>query len=227
MPTSRWRQDTRTRFIYCLFLITVHSAPAIAEVPEPVAALAPSQQFSPAILQARFDKLQRIARPNDIAFELRLVDEAQALRAQQGDGIVRLPQDWAMAAPDGETLDFLMLLGLADAIARKPIRKGPSTATKIITGTLGFIGANIADNRGRSALPFPHFDSNAPSGEPSPALRALTWTTASGGCEARIIAGLRKLEAMGRPIGREARLILKALGPVAWTPNDRCGPPAS
>jgi hypothetical protein len=171
MPTSRWRQDTRTRFIYSLFLITVHSAPAIAEVPEPVAALAPSQQFSPAILQARFAKLQQIARPNDIAFELRLVDEAQALRAQQGDGIVRLPQDWAVAAPDGETLDFLMLLGLADAIARKPIRKGPSTATKIITGTLGFIGANIADNRGRTALPFPHFDSNAPSGEPSPALR--------------------------------------------------------
>jgi hypothetical protein len=227
MPNNRRRQYVPKLFIFCLFLITVHATPVIAEVLKSVAAPAPSQQFSPAILQARFAKLQQIARPHDLAFELRLVDEAQALLGQLDDGIVRLPQDWALAAPDGETLDFLMLLGLADAIAREPIRQGPSTATKIVTGALGWIGANVADNRRRSAVPFPHFEPRAPIGGLSPALRALTWTTATGGCEARIVAGLQKLEAINGPIRRDARQILKALGAVAWTPNDRCGPPAN
>jgi hypothetical protein len=188
------------------------------------------QRLEFAILQARFAKLQQIARPHVPAFELQLVDEAQALLGQQGDGIVRLPQDWALAAPDGETLDFLMLLGLADAIAREPAPQGPSTATKIVTGTLGWIAkAEEARRTRRTWNPWsaPHFESSATSGEPSPALRALTWTTATGGCEARIVAGLHKLEDMGGPVGRDARRILKSLGPVAWTPNDRCGPPES
>jgi hypothetical protein len=182
------------------------------------------------ILQARFAKLQRVARPHDPAFELQLVDQAQALMGQQGDGIVRLPEDWALAAPDGETLDFLMLLGLADAIASEPAPQGPSTATKIVTGTLGWIAkAEEARRTKRAWTPWsaPHFESSVTSGEPSPALRALTWTTATGACEARIVAGLQKLAAINGPIGRDVRQILKSLGPVAWTPNDRCGPPAS
>jgi hypothetical protein len=227
MRNNRWKQDIRKLFIFCLFLITVPATSLIAEVPEPVAAHAPSEQFSTAILQARFAKLQQIARPHELAFELRLVDGAQTLLGQQDDGIVRLPQDWALAAPDRETLDFLMLLGLADAIAREPIQKGPSTATKIITGTLGFIGANIADNRRSLRLPYPKFQTSARSSQPVSASRALTWTTVTGGCEARIVAGLHKLEAIDGPIGRDARQILKALGAVAWTPNDRCAPPAS
>jgi hypothetical protein len=215
----------RELFIYYLFPITVYATPVMAEVPEPAAAVAPSSNRSLAVLQARFAKLQQVARPHDLPFELRLVDEAQALLGQQGDGVVRLPQHWALTAPDGETLDFLMLLGLADGIGREPAPQGPSTATKIVTGTLGYIGANVADNRRRSALPAPHFEYSAPIRAPSPALRALTWTTATGGCEARIVAGLQKLEAINGPIGRDTRKILKALGPVAWTPNDRCGPP--
>jgi hypothetical protein len=211
--------------IYCLFPITALVTPVIAEAPMPVAAEGPSQQISPAILQARFAKLQQIARPFDLAFELRLVDESQAFLEQGNDGIVRLPQDWALAARDGETLDFLMLLGLADAIAREPIRQGPSTATKIVTGTLGYIAANVADNRRETKLSAPRFRSSTSSIEPVPALRALTWTTATGGCEARVVAGLHKLEDIKGPIGRDSRQILKALGAVAWTPNDRCDPP--
>jgi hypothetical protein len=215
----------RKLLLFCLIPISIHATPVIAQAPGPAAADDPNPHLSPAILDAQFAKLQQIARPDDLAFELRLVDEAEALLGQQGDGIVRLPQDWALVAPDGETLDFLMLLGLADAIAREAEPQGPSTATKIITGTLGYIGANVADNRRRTALPTPHFESSAPSGEPVPALRALTWATATGACEARVIAGLNKLEDMGGPIGGYARQILKALGPVAWTPNDRCAPP--
>jgi hypothetical protein len=222
MPNDRWRQDMRKLFIYGLFPITALATPVIAEAPVPVAADGPSQQTSPAILLARFAKLQQIVRPHDLAFELRLVDESQAFLEQGNDGIVRLPQDWALAAPDGETLDFLMLLGLADVIAREPIRKGPSTAAKIVTGTLGYIAANVADNRRATKLPAPRFGASASSTEPVPALRALTWTTATGGCEARVVAGLHKLADIKGRIGRDSRQILKALGAVAWTPNDRC-----
>jgi hypothetical protein len=225
MPNSRWRQSMRKLLLFCLIPISIHATPVIAQTPGPAAADDPNPHLSPAILDAQFAKLQQIARPDDLAFELRLVDEAEALLGQQGDGIVRLPQDWALAAPDRETLDFLMLLGLADALEREPTRQEPSITTKIVTGTIGFIGASVADKRRRTALPFPHFESHAPIAGPSPALRALTWTTATGGCEARIVAGLHKLEATAGPIGRDARQILKALGPVAWTPNDRCGPP--
>jgi hypothetical protein len=217
----------RKLFLYCLFPITVYSTPVIAEAPKSVAAEAPRQHRSLAVLQAQFAKLQQVARPHDLAFELRLVDEGQALLGQRGDGIVRLPQDWALAAPDGETLDFLMLLGLSDATMSVPIPRGPSTATKIVTGTLGWIAkAEEARRTRRTWDPWsaPHFESSAPSREPGPALRALTWTTATGGCEARVIAGLNKLEDLGGPIGGDSRQILKALGPVAWTPNDRCGP---
>lgn len=227
MPNDRWRQDMRKLFTYFLFPLTFLAPPVIAGVPGPVATVAPSQPTSLAALQARFAKLQQIARPHDVPFELRLVDEGQAFLGQRGDGLVRLPQDWALAAPDGETLDFLMLLGLANAIAREPAPQGPSTATKIVTGTLGYIGANVADNRRSLTLPAPHFESGAPSSEPVPALRALTWSTASGGCEARIIAGLQKIKTINGPIGRDTQKILKALGSVAWTPNDRCGPPPS
>jgi hypothetical protein len=226
MPNNRGGHIMRKLFIYCLLPITFHAADVLAKVPEPVAAAAPSQYISLAVLQARFAKLQQVARPHDLPFELRFVDESQVLLGQHGDGIVRLPQDLAVAAPDGETLNFLMLLGLADAIARAPIRQEPSTATKIITGTLGFIGASIADNRKSLSLPYPQFESSAPSSQPVSASRALTWTTATGGCELRIVAGLHKLETMSGPIGQNARQILKALGAVAWTPNDRCGPPA-
>jgi hypothetical protein len=225
MPNNLWQYSMRKLFLYGLLPITMYAPPVIAEGPEPVASEAPNQQLSPEFLQTQFAKLQQIARPHDLAFELRLVDETQALLEQQDDGIIRLPQEWVLAAPDGETLDFLMLLSLSDAIAREPTRQGPSTATKIVTGTLGAIGASVADNRWRSPLPFPHFEPSALSSEPSSALRALTWTTATGGCEARIVAGLHKLEDLGGPIGRDARQILRALGSVAWTPNERCGPP--
>lgn len=227
MPNNRWRQTMRKLSFFCLFAVSGIVSPAISEVSEPVVAGAPSQPATLAALQARFAKLQHNTRPHDLPFELRLVEATQALLEQRDDGIVRLPQDWAAAAPDKETLDFLMLLGLADAIAREPALQGPSTATKIVTGTLGFIGANIADNRRSLPLPHPQFESSAPLSKPESALRALTWTTATGGCEARIVAGLHKLEDIYGPIGRDARRILKALGPVAWTPDDRCGPPAS
>ena len=195
--------------------------------PHGVEAAAESQQrLDVTALQARFAKLQQIARPHDLAFEFRLADEAQAVLEQRGDGIVRLPQDWVLAAPDGETLDFLMLLGLANAIAREPAPQGPSTATKAVTGTLAYIGANVADNRRTINLSAPHFKSRISSRDPAPALRALSWATATGACEARVVLGLQKLGDINGPTGRDTRQILKALGPVAWTPNDRCASPA-
>jgi hypothetical protein len=228
MPNDRWRHDMRKLFLYCLFSITVLANPLLAEVP--VAADAPSQHISISVLQARFAKLQQVARPDKVPFELQLVGEGQAFLGQFNDGIVRVPEDWVLAAPDQDTLDFLMLLGLSNATLSEPTLKGPSTATKIVTGTLGWIAkAEEARRTRRTWNPWstPHFETSATSGEPGPALRALTWTTATGGCEARIVAGLHKLKAINGPIGRDARQILKALGAVAWTPNDRCGPPAS
>jgi hypothetical protein len=210
---------------FCYLIpLAAFAAPAMSAVSEPTETHAPSLSLSLADLQARFADLQRQARTEGELFELRLVGAGQDLLGQVNDGIVRLPEDWAAAAPDRETLDFIMLLGLADAIARKPAPKGPNTATKIVTGTLGWIAANTIDNTGHINLFAPRFDSNASPSEPMPTLRALNWTTVAGGCEARVIFGLRQLEAMNGPIGRDARQILKALGPVAWTPNDQCGP---
>ena len=208
----------------CLIPLAAFAAPAMSAVSGPTETDAPSPSLSLADLQARFADLQRQARTDGALFELRLVGADQPLLGQVNDGIVRLPEDWAVAAPDPETLDFLMLLGLADAIARSPAPQGPSTATKIVTGTLGWIAANTIDNPRHINLSAPRFDSSASPSEPMPALRAVNWTTATGGCEARVIFGLRRLEAVNGPIGRDARQILKALGPVAWTPNDRCGP---
>ncbi len=206
--------------------VVVHPFAIRAAAPDRLEAAPNSQpRVSLTDLQARFAKLQQSARPQYLAFELRLVDETHALLGQRDDGIVRLPQGWALSAPDGETLDFLMLLGLADAIAREPTPQGSGTATKIVTGTLGYIATTLADNRRAVSWPAPHFESSAPPGHFAPALRALAWTTATGACELLIIDGLRKLGATNSPIGRETRQILKALGAVAWTPEDRCGPP--
>jgi hypothetical protein len=224
MPNNPRSFNMRMLLFCCLIPLAAFAAPAMSAVSEPTETGAPSLSLSLADLQARFADLQRQARMDGELFELRLVGAGQDLLEQVNDGIVRLPEDWVVAAPDRETLDFLMLLGLADAIARKPAPQDPGSATKIVTGTLGWIAANATDNRRRLDLSAPRFDSNASPREPTPALRALNWTTATGGCEAQVIFGLRQLEAMNGPIGRNARQILKALGPVAWTPNDQCGP---
>jgi hypothetical protein len=225
MPNNRSRNDVRKLFLYCLLPIVIYANPVSAELPETIIAKTNSPHISLADLQARFAKLQQVSRPFDVAFELRLGDETQTLMEQSNDGIVRIPESWTLAAPDGETLDFLMLFGLANAIAREPATRAPSMANKIVTGTLGYIAANVGKNRRRTKLPAPQFEPSGESSDPVPALRALNWTTITGGCEARIVAGLHKLEAVNGPIGSGARRILKALGPVAWTPNDRCSPP--
>ncbi len=224
MPNNRLSNVMRKLFITCLFSLAMLAAPVNADGPEPVAANAQGQHLSALTLQARFAKLQQIARPDDLAFDLQLVEDGHALLGHRGDGIIRLPQNWALAAPDVETLDFLMLLGLANATMREPERQGPSMATKIVTGTLGWIAENVLDDTAIQKLPAPHFESGKRSSEPTPALRALTWATAAGGCEARVIAGLEKLGDIKGSIGSESRGILKALGAVAWTPNDRCSP---
>lgn len=225
MLNNRMRTSMRMLSWCCLLPLAAFAVPAVSELPEPTVVEAPSLPISLADLQTRFAKVQQLARPSSTPFELRIVGAGQPLLGQVNDGIVRLPEDWAAAAPDSETLDFLMLLGLADVISREPAPQGPSTATKIVTGTLGWIAANAADNRNELDLTPPRFESSAASIEPKPALRALNWTTATGGCEARVIGGLQKLAVINGPFGREARQILKALGPVAWTPNDRCNPP--
>lgn len=225
MLNNRMRTSMRMLSWCCLLPFAAFAVPAVSEVPEPTVLVAPSLAISLADLQARFTKVQQLARPSSTPFEFRIVGAGQALLGQVNDGVVRLPEDWAAAAPDSETLDFLMLMGLADVISREPAPQGPSTATKIVTGTLGWIAANATDNRSGLDLTPPRYESSASSSEPNPALRALNWTTSTGGCEARVIDGLQKLEAINGPIGRDARQILKALGPVAWTPNDRCDPP--
>jgi hypothetical protein len=227
MPNNRWKPIMRNLSFCCLLTIAVFATPVISAAPVPIVSEVPSQHASLAELQARFAKVQQLARPRDMPFELRIVDAGQDLLGQANDGIVSLPQDWALAAPDGETRDFLMLLALADAIAREPAPQGPSKAAKIVTGTLGYIAATVADYSRAITLPAPKYESNAKSSEPVPALRALAWATAAGGCEARIVAGLHQLKAINGPIGHETRRVIKTLGAVAWTPNDRCGPSPS
>ncbi len=224
MPNSPMRFSVRIMAVCCLIPLAALAAPAMSQVAAPPATAAPSPGLSLADLQARFADLQQQARPHAAPFALQLAGAGQPLLGQGNDGIVRLPEDWAVAAPNRDTLDFLMLLGLADAIVRKPAPQGLNNATRIVTGTLGWIAANATDNRRGLDLSAPRFDSSASPGEPMPALRALHWTTATGGCEARVILGLHQLETIDGPIGRDARQILKALGTVAWTPNDSCGP---
>ncbi len=218
----------RDRSLYCLLLIGGLASPAISQVPEIASASVTTERASTTDLQVRFAKLQQVARPNGEPFTLQIAKPGQSLLRQGNDGIVLLPEDWVTAAPDAETLDFLMLLGLFEAISLEPTREGPSTLTKIITGTIGFIGVNAARSKDRQpvAIKPPRFESAAPSRPLNTALRALSWAVASGGCEARVVAGVRMLEAGNGEIGAESRQIVKDLGAVAWTPNDRCRPPA-
>ncbi len=214
-------------FTTCLFPIAIVAVPVVAQTAARVAPGAPSEQLALAHLQARFAKLQQVARPDHMSLDLQLVDDGQDLLGQRDDGIIRLPQNWAQAAPDRETLDFLMLMGLANATLQKPQQQGPSTATKIVTSGLGLI-AHYATKPSTPPVyrkQQDHSDTGTSTGNLTPALRALNWATKAGGCEARIIAGLQKLENISGTIGRDSRLILKALGPVAWTPDDRCAPP--
>lgn len=218
----------RRQSTYLLLLMAVLSSPAFSEVPAINSAEAAIQRASTKNLQARFARLQQAVRPDGVSFELHLVDTGQSLLRQRDDGVVRLPEDWVAAAPDAETLDFLMLLGLSNAITPGQTREGPTTATKVVTGAIGFIGVNAARIRDRQpvVIGLPRFESAAPSTKPDKALRALSWAVASGGCEARVVSGLRRLEAIHGEIGIDSRQIVKDLGAVAWTPNDHCNPPA-
>lgn len=227
----------RKRSFYYLLPVAVLVSPAISQVPATESARVTIQQAPISDLQARFAKLQQLVRPDDVAFELQLVDPDQPLLGQRRDGVIRLPQGWITAAPDRETLDFLMLLALSDAVTHEPTRGGPSTTTKVVTGVIGFVGVTAAKNQQRSASrdpglhipykPAPQFPSYPSPGQPGTALRALGWAVASGGCEAKIVSGLRRLKDHPGAIGATARQVIKDFGAVAWTPNDRCVPPAN
>jgi hypothetical protein len=216
----------------CLFAVSGLVTPAIAQAPLLAAVTEPMRNDPHASLQSRFDRLQQVARSTQERFDLQLVGEGQSLFGQRGDGVIRLPEDWVAAAPDRQTLDFLMLLALSDALAREPAREEPGAATKVITGAIAFIGVNAAKNAPRSASRDPGLHFAAARFAPIPslaergtALRALSWAVASGGCEAKIVAGLRRLETVAGAIGTGSRQIVKDLGAVAWTPDERCGPP--
>lgn len=219
---------------YCVLPIAVFASPAIAQMTATDSTRVTIQQGQITDLQARFARLQQLVRPDDLAFELQLVNADQSLLQQRRDGIIRLPQDWVAAAPDRETLDFLMLLALSDAVTHAPPPAGPSETTKVVTSVIGLIAVNAAKNQERSAsrdpglhLPRARFASIPSPGQSGTALRALGWAVASGSCEAKIVFGLRRLGAVPGAMGVASRQIVKDLGPVAWTPNDRCGPAAN
>lgn len=208
-------------------MIAVLPLPAASQTPATASVSLNIEQQSIADLQGRFLKLQQVARPNGGSFELQLVDAEQSLLRQRNDGIVRLPKDRISLIPDDETLDFLMLLGLVVASTPEAPRKGPSTAARAITGAIGFIGVNAVRISAQQPIAIrPHFESAKSSERRDKALIALSWAVTAGGCEARIVSSLRKLEAVHGAVGIDARQILNDLGSVAWTPDDRCSPAA-
>lgn len=216
------------RILWFISLLTVPTMvmPALPQALESVpATAAPSLVHPLAELQSRFAVLQQKVRPDNAPFELRLVIGGAPLLGQSDDGLIRLSEDWVAAAPDGDTLDFLILLALSDAISRESVPSGPDRATKVVTGVLGYVGYLATQrNRPLAVIPSsgPRFAERPPALGGGPATRALNWTTIVGGCEARVVAGLRKMQDANAIIGREARQILKSLGAIAWTPNDRC-----
>ncbi len=219
--------------ILCLFVIPSLASSAMAQAPSPPAAVVQSDQKSLAVLQGRFANLQKVVQQNDEQFDLQLVSEGQTLLGQRPDGVIRLPADWVAASPDRETLDFLMLLALSDAVTREPTREGPSPTTKALTGAIALLALNVAKNQERSAsrdpglhIPRSRFASISTPEQRGTALRALGWAVRSGSCEEKIVAGLRQLGAVDGSIGVVSRQIVKDLGAVAWTPN-RCEPPAN
>jgi len=221
---------------FWLFAISGLATTAMAEVAAPPSATGPSHHQSLADLQSRFAKLQQVVRSNNEPFDLQLVGDGETLLGQRRDGVIRLPENWVEAAPDRGTLDFLMLLALSDAATREPTREParerPSAITRAVTNAIVFIAVNAAKNAAGSAsrdlyLQPPSSPSIRSQGKPDTALRALGWAVASGSCEARIVAGLRRLETVAGAIGVASRQIVKDLGAVAWTPNDRCSPPGN
>ena len=189
---------------------------------------------APASLEARFSKLQQIARAGLPPYSLRIVAADQSLLAQQSDGFLRLPESALRIVRSDENLDALMLIGLSYATHKPTPRPSLSKAAQALAGVAGFIGYEAAASRyettGGSPLDYlaqPDYRGPDQTRKTfSPALRGFSWAKAAGGCEATIITGLRALAAGNRPsqISLDSQKILRELGPVAWTPDDRCRP---
>ncbi len=188
-------------------------------------------------LQLRFEKLQMTARAGSPAFEVRMVDAGQSLLAQRNDGVVRIPDNWVTPASNTETVDALMLIGLSYATNNPPVPPELSKTTKAVAGVLGFVGRTVAEYEARRAgsgingynsLAQPKYNGYDDKPEAlNPAQRGLIWAQNAGGCEARIVSGLRKMASKtnaDQTQRQDSQQILRALGSAAWTPNDKCTP---
>ena len=184
-------------------------------------------------LSARFAALQARVRPGLPAQALKITESSQSLFDQSNEGIVRVSLANVKAAPSAEILDALLLIGLSDAVNTVPRPASLGKTTKAVANVLGFLGSTVAEAQADRVRPGsvnvivgqyqPQNLADAPE-TINVSQRALIWAKANGGCEARIVGALKTLAALPTPshLAGDARLTLKQLGRIAWTPDDRC-----
>jgi hypothetical protein len=218
-----------------LALLGVMASSAIAvasPVQAPVTSPVASAEAQSA-LQRRFENAQKIARPGLPSFEVRIADGQSSFFAQRNDGIVRLPGSIVASTSDPAIIDAMALIGLSYATRRRPEAAQLSKTAKILTGVAGFVGREIAEREAlrtgakqTDLLAQPVVNNGERLADPqNPMLRGMIWAKANGACEAKIVAALKSMAGQNRDavLQQDARGMLRALGSVAWSPDDRCG----
>lgn len=183
-------------------------------------------------LQLRFANAQKIVRAGSASFEVRIVDDQRSFFAQRNDGVVRLPRNFVTMAGDPAVIDAMALIGLSYATHRPPEVPQLGKTAKALTGVAGFVGREIAESQSTRAgakqtdlLAQPVVNNGERLQDPrNPMVRGMVWAKNSGGCEARIVAALQSMakQAGDVAVRQDAVVMLRALGSVAWTPDDRC-----
>jgi hypothetical protein len=182
-------------------------------------------------LQTRFDRLQSIARSGVPAMAVETISGTASLFTQRGDGVVRIPASLVITATNGDVTDALMLVALSQATNNPAKASSVSNTTRTLATVASFVGSSVAENRvkltGRNAAyetTGAYQPENSVEIPPAvnPVIRAMMWAKASGGCEARIVEGLKELAKGSDVLAADARKIVKALGATAWSPDTRC-----
>lgn len=203
----------------------------LALVPSTLTASQVRIAAKPSDLQTRFDRLQTVARSGVPAMAIETISGNVSLFTQRGDGVVRIPASLVITATNGDVTDALMLVALSQATNNPAKPLGISDTTRTLAAVASFVGSSVAENRvnltGRNAayettgIYQPENNPDAPPAV-NPVIRAMMWTKANGGCEARIVSGLNELAKGSDVLAADARKIVKALGATAWSPDTCC-----
>jgi hypothetical protein len=183
-------------------------------------------------LQRRFASAQKIVRAGAAPFEVLIIDDQRSFLAQRNDGVVRLPRNLVTMAGDPAVIDALALIGLSYATHRPPTVPHLSRTAKVLTGVAGFVGREVAESQSTRAgtkqtdlLAQPVVNNpDRLQDRFNPMTRGMVWAKSNGGCEASIVTALKSMAGQSGDalLRQDAVAMLRALGSVAWSPDDRC-----